>query len=278
MRRWEWGAVEVTRVDDPGFELLLPQDPATAARLAARPWLAPHWITPDLQLRVGSSCTVVRTPSAVVLVDPWLAFDDPARLAPRLAALRAAGVDPVEVDLVINSHVDGVGANAHSDGSPTFPRARYLVPVEEVEDLRSGVHAELGRATDGLHPWLGLLEDGCVEAVRGDEQVVPGIHLEPAPGHNRGGVVVWIESVGQQAVVVGHLFLHPAQIFDTSVAQGDRDPATLTATREALLERCVADDVLLVGPLFADPGAGRVRRDGRTWMLEPGDQAGDGAG
>lgn len=272
MRRWTFGAVEVTRVDDPGFELVLPQSGPTAAALAPRSWMRPQWLTSGQGLRVGSSAILVRTPSAVLLVDPWLAFDDPARLAPRLAALRAAGVDPGEVDLVINTHIDGVGANAHSDGSPTFPRARYLFPVEEVEDLRRGVHAELGgpAAADGaVHPLLGLLERGSVETVVGDEQLLPGVHLEPAPGHNRGGVVVWLSSGGQEAVVVGHLFLHPAQIADPDDTQGDRDPVALAATRRALLRRCEQTDALLLCHLFADPGGGRVRREGASWRLEP---------
>jgi glyoxylase-like metal-dependent hydrolase (beta-lactamase superfamily II) len=269
VQRWAWGAVEVIRVEDPGFELVLPQDPTTAGALAARPWLAPHWVTPELALRVGSSATVVRTPSALVLVDPFLAFDDPARLAPRLAALRAAGVEPDDVDLVINSHIDGVGANARSDGSPTFPQARYLFPSAEVADLQDGVHPELARGSGELHPLVGLLEQGRIEPVDGGEQVLPGVHLEDAPGHNRGGVVVWIASGGQTAVVVGHVFLHPAQIADPSTMQGDLDPVALQQTREDLLTRCVEEDALLIGPLFAAPGGGRVRRDGRTWCLAP---------
>jgi hypothetical protein len=272
MRRWSFGAVEVTRVEDPDFELLLPQDEESGARLAQRGWLAPRWVTPEMSLRVGSSAIAIRTPSAVVLVDPWLAFDDPARLAPRLAALRAAGIDPTEVELVINSHIDGVGANAHLDGSPTFPAARYLVPQEEVEDLATGVHPELGRDTGGRHPWLGLLDSGKVEPVDGSEQLLPGLHLERAAGHNRGGVVVWVSSGGQAAVVVGHVFLHPAQVSDPSVVSGDLDPVALEATRRALLERCEAEDALLLGPLFADPGGGKVRRDGDRWRLEPVDQ------
>jgi glyoxylase-like metal-dependent hydrolase (beta-lactamase superfamily II) len=268
MRRWQVGAVEVTRVADPGFELVLPSDPETAAALAPRTWLAPHWVLPDQSLIVGSSAILVRTPSANVVFDPWLAFDDPAKLAPRLAALRGAGVDPADVDLVINSHIDGVGANAHTDGSPAFPNAKYLIPEAEVDDLREGVHGELDRATDGQHPLVGLLERGCVQSVTGGEQPLPGLHLEDAPGHNRGGVVLWIDSGGEQAVVVGHIFLHPAQIADPSSDRGDRDPVALAATRRAILERCADTGALLVGPLFADPGAGWVRDGGEAWALE----------
>ncbi len=260
--RWEWGAVQVTRVSDPGFELALPQDATTTAALSARPWLSPHYLTPERALRIGSSAIVVRTPSAVMVVDPWLAFDDPARLAPRLAALRAAGIAPEEVDLVVNTHVDGVGANVEADGSPTFPNARYLVPEAELAQLRAGTHHD-----DRGLALLELEAKGLVEAVRGGEHVLPGVHLEDAPGHSFGHVVVWITSGGEDAVITGHLFLHPAQIGDPTSVNGDLDPAALAATRRTLLARCAEQGSLLIGPLFAAPGGGRIRRDGRTWSL-----------
>ena len=262
--RWEWGAVQITRVGDPGFELVLPQDAATTASLSARRWLSPHYLTPERALRVGSSAIVVRTPSAVMVVDPWLAFDDPARLAPRLAALRGAGVDPDEVDLVLNTHVDGVGANVEADGSPTFPNARYLVPEAELEQLRAGTHHD----ERGL-PLLALEAEGLVDPVHGGEHLLPGVQLEEAPGHARGHVVVWVTSGGEEAVITGHLFLHPAQIGDPSSVNGDLDPAALVATRERVLARCAAQGSLLIGPLFAEPGGGRVRRDDRGWSLVP---------
>src|SRR5688572_11661540 len=95
--RWTWGAMEVFRVLDPDLTLELPQDEATVKQLRAAGWLDPY-LTEAGALLVASSATVIRTRSRIVLVDPWLAFDDPARLAPRLAALRAHGVDPQEVD------------------------------------------------------------------------------------------------------------------------------------------------------------------------------------
>jgi glyoxylase-like metal-dependent hydrolase (beta-lactamase superfamily II) len=269
VRRWKWGAIEVTRVEDPGFELVLPQDDATAGTLQQRPWLRPEYLTPEHALRIGSSATVVRTPSAVVLVDPWLAFDDPARLAPRLAALRSSGVDPADVDLVLNSHVDGIGANVEADGSPAFPNARYLLPQAELDALRAGTHGEqvAGIHPEG-HPLLRLDQRGLFDGLQGGEHLLPGLLVEDAPGHSRGHVVLWITSGGDTAVVVGHLFLHPAQIANPTVETGDLDPVALVATRRALLGRCVEEEALLLGPLFADPGGGRVEPDGPDgWRL-----------
>lgn len=256
------GAVEVVRVPDPGFELLLPQDDATRAILKATPWLFPEFVTDEQELRVGSSAIALRTPSATIVVDPFLAFDDPAKLAPRLAALRAEGVDPDSVDIVVCSHIDGIGANVMVDGAPAFPTARYLLPAAELADAQGGRHGEAGAALAALH------DAGVLDAVDGGETLVPGVQLEDAPGHNPGNVVVWVRSGGQQAVVVGHTFLHPAQIANPEAVTGDLDPAALSRTRRSILDRCVAGDALLVGPLFAAPGGGKVRREGDAWRLD----------
>lgn len=261
--RWTVGAVDVIRVADPGFELVLPQAPDTASLLAASPWLHPRFVTADQALRVGSSAIAVRTPSATIVVDPFLAFDDPARLAPRLAALRAAGVEPDDVDVVVNTHIDGLGANVLADGSPAFGAARYLIPAAELEDAAGGLRGDPGVALAALH------KEGRAEPVFGGETLVPGVRLEDAPGHSRGHVVVWVESGGSQAAVTGHLFLHPAQLANPEVGDGDLDPAAVVRARRALLARCVRDDAVLIGPLFAAPGGGKVCQDGAGWRLQP---------
>src|SRR3546814_20093818 len=108
---WGVGAVEITRVEDPGFDLTLSQDEETRKALAAAEWLSPWSVTEDLSLRIGSSATIVRTPSAVVLVHPFLAFDDVARLGPRLSALRNAGAQAADVHTMVKTQVHGRGVH-----------------------------------------------------------------------------------------------------------------------------------------------------------------------
>ena len=91
VKQWQVGGWTVTRVEDPGFELVLAQDDATRAALQRSSWLHPRFVTDDWALRVGSSAIVLSDGQATVLVDPWLAFDDPARFGPRLEALAEAG-------------------------------------------------------------------------------------------------------------------------------------------------------------------------------------------
>ena len=258
------GDIEVTRVDDPGFELVLPSDEPTAATLKRSPWLQPAFVTDDWALRVGSSATVIRSSGTVVLVDPFLAFDDPERTGPRHQALREAGVEAEDVDVVVNTHLDGLGVNLLQDGSPTFARARYLVPAAEIEGIRTGQHPQPEQRVV-----VDLADAGVVHATTGDEEVARGVHLADAPGHNPGHHVVWATDGADSAVVVGHLFLHPAQIAAPDIATGDLDPVVLAATRRTLLARCAAEGSLLVGPLFASPGGGRITRQAEAWRLDP---------
>ena len=63
------------------------------------------------------------------------------------------------------------------------------------------------------------------------DPVAPGVSLEDAPGHNPGMHAVWVSEADQHAVVVGHLFLHPAQIAPTRTSTtGDLIPVVLEAT------------------------------------------------
>ena len=130
--------------------------------------------------------------------------------------------------------------------------------------MRRGEHpdAENGGALLELH------DAGTVQGSVGNEVLAPGVELEDAPGHTWGHHVVRVDGGDHEAVIVGHLFLHPAQIADPSVDIGDLDPEQLVTTRHSTLDRCAREDELLLGPLFAPPGGGRVRRGNTGYRLE----------
>ena len=262
VQRWQVGGWTITRVADPGFELVLAQDDATRTTLQRSPWLYPRFVTDEWALRVGSSAIVVAKDAYSVIVDPWLAFDDPARFSQRLEALAAAGWSADDIDIVINSHIDGVGANVDPvTGAAAFPHARYLVPGIEMTALAHGHRS----GAEGL---LELEGAGLLE--RYDDRIEPagGLVLDPLPGHNPGHYGLYVGDP-PAAVIVGHLFLHPAQIANPDIADLDHDPQAVRATRRMLLQRCQRDRLLLIAPLFEAPGGGTVRRDGDRWQLEP---------
>jgi hypothetical protein len=240
VQQWHIGDWTVTRVPDPGFELVLPVDEATAAALKQSPWLHPNWVTDAWELRVGSSAILLTGHDRCVLVDPWLAFDDPAKTEPRLASLEAAGVKPDEVDTVVYSHIDGIGAGLRGDG-PSFPNARYLIPAEELPG--AGALAALAN----------------IEAITTAGPLAPEVELESLPGHNAAHYGVRIAG---DALIAGHLFLHPAQVAIPENTNGDPNPG-LIPTRTKIL----SEGVLLIGPLFAEPGGGRLMSKGGRWAL-----------
>ena len=274
MERWTVGDSVITRVPDERFELVVPQDDATTSVLRSQAsWLAPRFLTDAFELRLGSSALAVDTPGARIVVDPWLAFDDPDRTTPDavaridrlLARLTDAGFPPESVDIVVNTHIDGVGANtrpaAHGE-VPAFPNARYVIAPEEIAALREG-------RLPGAEPLEVLLADGVVDDPEG--RVAGEVVMEPGPGHSPGHHVVRVGSEGDDAVVIGHLFLHPAQVFSPDPRAGlDADIEVAADTRRALLRRAAEEKTLVIGPLWATPGAGTIvpsDEPGR-WRLE----------
>lgn len=258
---WRVGSTTITRIADPSFELVLAQDAATTDVLARTTWLHPWSVTDAAELRVGSSALLVRTPDTTALVDPWLAFDDPARDAGRIRALEDAGCARDAVDVVVYSHVDGVGAAFLADGSPSFPNARYLVPDGEVAAVRDGHRP-------GADALVACADAGRVEPIGARTVLDAALVIEPMPGHTASHVGV-VAGDPPGAVIVGHLFLHPAQIANRDSVLGDEQPDVLRQTRDGVLARCADDGLLLVAPLFAAPGGGRVHREGDAFTLEP---------
>ncbi|MFI0242085.1 MBL fold metallo-hydrolase [Streptomyces sp. NPDC016845] len=105
-------------------------------------WLAPDFWTPaDDAYRCHIQTWVLRSEGRTILVDTGVGNDRERPQVPQFAGLRTdylirlreAGVDPEDVDIVVNTHIhyDHVGWNTElRDGQwvPTFPKATYLIP------------------------------------------------------------------------------------------------------------------------------------------------------
>jgi hypothetical protein len=275
MERWTVGDSVITRVPDEQFELVVPQDEATKSVLLSQAsWLAPQFLTGAGELRVGTSAIAIETPGARIVVDPWLVFDDADRTTPEavtrvdrlLAQLGAAGFPPESVDFVVDTHIDGIGANtrpAEGVEVPAFPNARYVIAPEEITALQGG-------RFPGAEALNVLVARGLVDEP--DGRVAGDVVMERGSGHSCGHHVVRVGPDGDHAVVVGHLFLHPAQVFSPDPRAGlDEDIELAAETRRALLARAAEKGTLVIGPLWAAPGAGTVVPAGEPdrWRLEP---------
>ncbi|HXR32582.1 MAG TPA: MBL fold metallo-hydrolase [Verrucomicrobiae bacterium] len=106
---------------------------------------------------------------------------------PLMAALGKAGVQPDEVDIVINTHLhfDHAGGNTHISGNrvvPTYRRARYMVQRAEFEHAQNPTDRD--RASYFPENFQPIAEAGQWELIEGDGEILPGISVERIPGHN----------------------------------------------------------------------------------------------
>ncbi len=210
----------------------------------------------------------VRAHDRRIVIDPWMAFDqrrrdpDGVERWQRISAeLTAADLAPEDVDTVLFTHLDGVGWSVGPDGAtPNFPNARHLIPSGELEAFDAGKRGETDAVTV-------LRDHGLVDAVEAPLVVEPGVTLEPAAGHTVHNTAVRVTVDGDDALFVGHLFLHPAQVHRYDRVVGDEDPEALLATRRALLDDAAARGTVLYGDLWDSPGCGTVRKDGDQYEL-----------
>ena len=112
--------------------------------------------------------------------------------------LRAAGVSPEDVDIVINTHlhVDHVGWNTRLEGRdwvPTFPNARYLIGEPDflfwdpIRTPRPPGDGNQNVFEDSVRP---LQRAGLVELWAGEHRINSELVLQAEPGHTPGSAVL----------------------------------------------------------------------------------------
>ena len=225
------------------------------------------------------TCYLVRAADRCLLVDTGcgsaaLAFPSfigvGGALRDRLAAI---DVSPHEIDTVVISHihpdhVGGVLAPGTRESAPAFPHARYLVPRVDWETWRQP------EVQDAFPvPYIGdtigpLVESGVVDLVDDERRLSPQLALLRTPGHTPGSTSLLIDSSGERAILVGDLWLHPAQVTDAGLACAfDMDPELARATRSALAQRIAQEGMTMGACHFPEPFGQLVRLDGRHhWM------------
>ena len=263
MHRWQVGSAEIVRVESASFAL--PTDHVVA------PWVVPAFAPTEHEIGAAFSAIAIAVDGHRIVVDPWLADDHPRERPDAgdevdrlLAELAEAGFSADEVDIVVNSHVDGTGWNSRPgpDGwVPTFPNARYLFPTAELESIDRGDEVYGGED----HQWLERA--GVVERIDGNLDLTPSVSLVDAPGHNAGHWAVRIETGDDLAVIPGHLILSVFQVADPEEDLGEIDLAVASRTRRAMLEELADRQGLLVTTLLGGVGGGRVERQGDGFAL-----------
>jgi glyoxylase-like metal-dependent hydrolase (beta-lactamase superfamily II) len=236
---------------------------------------------------LGLNALIIRMPSALVVIETGLGnklspkmreIHQNQELLP--ASLAAAGVRPEDVTHVLNSHLhfDHCGWNTtpHPDGSvtPTFPNARYFSAAGELAHgrlqhdrdrisylspnydplLTSGQFTLLDPHGRGGYtpndPRLRNPEapDLPAPTIQTSLEILPGLTIEPFPGHTADMLAIHIESGGQHAVFSGDLFPTHHHLDPTWVMGYDLDPIRCIDERKRFLARAIPERWLLIFP------------------------------
>ncbi len=131
---------------------------------------------------------------------PWSIVDD----------LAALGLSRQDIDFVLLTHCDfdhAGGIVMHdADGNEelTFPDAVHYIQKTEWEDVKQPCRR--AQSTYWPENYKLLQQEGKLELIAGDLEVISGIRLRHSGGHTRGHQLVEITSKGETAVHLGDLF------------------------------------------------------------------------
>jgi glyoxylase-like metal-dependent hydrolase (beta-lactamase superfamily II) len=219
------------------------------------------------RIPLAMRCLLVEAPQALVLVDTGLGNKESAKFldiyrvsnsavsgkgAPtRLEdAIRHAGFEPSDVDVVVNTHLhfDHAGGNTFVDASGTvgvsFPKARHVVQRHELDFARS--RNERIRASYLAHNFEPVVDAGLWDLVDGETQVTEGVRVLPTPGHIPHHQSVLIESDGQVACVLADVCPTTAHLPLPWIMGYDLEPLVTLESKRGLWARALEDDWLLV--------------------------------
>ena len=127
---------------------------------------------------------------------------------PLVDSLAAHGVQPRDVDLVINTHLhfDHAGGNTRLENGravPAFPRAQYIVQRAELAHAASP--SERDRASYFPENFLPISEAGLWHLTDSDQEILPGINVARIPGHNADIQAILLTGGGKTLAFVADL-------------------------------------------------------------------------
>jgi glyoxylase-like metal-dependent hydrolase (beta-lactamase superfamily II) len=271
------GDVAVTALYDGIWEK--PHDPAfikNASVEETKDALAKAALPTDF-VSIPLTVTVLNVGDRLILVDSGSGGQWQPTAGKLHANMKAAGIDPAQIRTILVSHFhpDHIyGLMEKGTNNPVFPDAEIIVNGPEyrwwtepgrVEKLPEGRKA-LGQRIQAVFPtWKNFT------LIEGEKEVAPGIRLVSAPGHTPGHSAFLVGSGNQQLMISNDTAYVPALLAPHPEWQGayDQDGPLAVETRRKLIDRVIADKMMVCGAHFPFPGAGAFAKDGAGYAFTP---------
>jgi glyoxylase-like metal-dependent hydrolase (beta-lactamase superfamily II) len=221
--------------------------------------------------------TILRTPRGLVALDVGNTPGMMPTTGQLVANMRAAGLDPAQVVMVVHTHFHGdhIGGLTLNDGTAVFPNATIAVPEGEWAYWMD--EGEASRAPEARRPAFANVRRRFAPYMSKVTRFAPGATITPgvtavaSTGHSPGHSSLLVADGRDQLLVIGDAISTPA-FFIANLewyAIFDMDPAMAVATRRTLLDRAAADRLQVVGYHFPMPATGRIERVGTGYRLVP---------
>ena len=271
------GSAEVTAMYDGIWEK--PHDPAFIANASVedvKAAMVKAGLPADF-VSIPFTVVVVKTGGKTILCDSGTGGQLPvAPTAGKLMTnMKAAGIDPTKIDAILISHFhpDHIyGLMEKDTNKPVYPGVEIIVSdveykfwtdpavIDKLPEARKG----LARRIQAVFPtWKNIRQ------VEGEPEVAPGIRFVSTPGHTPGHRAFHLSSGSSQLMISNDTAYVPALVVAHPEWHGqyDQDANLAEATRRKLLDRVVADKIMICGYHFPFPGAGKIEKDGTGYAL-----------
>ena len=276
--KYKVGSIEVTAVYDGIWRK--PHDPTfikNATVEDTKEALAKAGLTTEF-MPIPLTVVVLKIGDKYVMIDSGSGVGQWQANATNLPSnMKAAGIDRGQISTILVSHFhpDHVwGLMEKGTNAAVFPNAELIVSSTEykwwtepgrVEKLPEGRKPAGKRIGDVFPTWKNwkLVEDNA--------EVAPGVRLLAAPGHTPGHSAFLVTSGKDQLMVSNDAMYVPALLAPHPDWQGayDQDGATAVTTRRKLMDRVIADKMMVCGAHFPFPGRGTFTKDGDAYAFAP---------
>jgi glyoxylase-like metal-dependent hydrolase (beta-lactamase superfamily II) len=276
--RYKVGSIEVTALYDGIWRK--PHDPAfikNASVEDTKAALAKAGLTTEF-VPIPLTVVVLKIGERLVMVDAGSGVGQWQPSAIHLPAnMKAAGIDPAKIGTILISHFhpDHIfGLMEKGTNAAIYPNAELVVSATEykwwtepgrVEKLPEARKALGNRIQTAFTTWKNfrLVED--------EREVAPGVSLVKAPGHTPGHSAFLVSSGNRQLMISNDTAYVPALLAPNPEWQGayDQDGPLAVESRRKLIDRVIADKMMVCGAHFPFPGAGSFAKDGTGYAFTP---------